>query len=120
LSERRLEINDLVRNYIDAIAPEHRSLFDRLQRLILEAHPDAEVVLSYQIPTYKVGRRRLFVGVWRHGVSIYGWEPGRDAGFAARHPELKNGKGTIQLRPHDAADIPDGEFRDLAGAALNP
>ena len=85
-------MDDAVRDYIDAIAPEHRPLFDRLHRLILEAHPDAAVVLSYQMPTYKVGRRRLFLGVWRHGVSIYGWQEGRDAGFTARHPDLKTSK----------------------------
>ncbi|HEV2012441.1 MAG TPA: DUF1801 domain-containing protein [Candidatus Dormibacteraeota bacterium] len=108
-----------VRAYIDAIAPEHRPLFDRLHRLVLEAHPDAALVLSYQIPTYRVGRRRFFVGAWKHGVSIYGWDQGRDAGFTARHPELKTGKGTIQLRPATAASIPDDEFRDLVRAALD-
>jgi uncharacterized protein YdhG (YjbR/CyaY superfamily) len=108
-----------VRAYIDAIAPEHRPLFDRLHRLVLETRPDATLVLSYQIPTYKVGRRRLFLGVWKHGVSIYGWDQGRDAGFIARHPGLKTGKGTIQLRPADAAGITDDEFRDLVRAALD-
>ncbi len=108
-----------VQEYIEAIAPEHRPLFDRLHRLILEAHPDAAVVLSYQIPTYKVGRRRLFVGAWKHGISIYGWQQGRDDTFTARHPELKTGRGTIQLRPDAAAGIPDDELRDLVRAALD-
>jgi uncharacterized protein YdhG (YjbR/CyaY superfamily) len=112
-------MDDAVRDYIDAIAPQHRPLFDRLHRLVLEAHPDAAVVLSYQMPTYKVGGRRLFVGVWKHGVSIYGWQQGRDADFIARHPELKRSKGTIRLRPEDAAGIPDEEFRDLVRAALD-
>jgi uncharacterized protein YdhG (YjbR/CyaY superfamily) len=111
-------MDDAVRDYIDAIAPEHRPLFDRLHRLILEVHPDAAVVLSYQIPTYKVGRRRLFLGVWRHGVSVYGWQEGRDGGFAARHPELRTSTGTIRLRPEDAAAIGDDELRDLVRAAL--
>ncbi len=110
---------DAVRDYIHAIASEHRPLFDRLHRLVLEAHPDAAVVLSYKIPTYKVGRRRLFMGAWKHGVSIYGWDQGCDAGFIARHPQLKTSKGTIQLRPKDAAGITDYEFRDLARAALD-
>jgi len=107
-----------VRDYIDAIATEHRPLFDRLHRLVLEAHPDAAVVLSYKIPTYKVDSRRLFLGAWKHGVSIYGWDHGRDAGFIARHPKLKTSTGTIQLRPSDAAAISDDEFRDLVRAAL--
>ena len=111
-------MDDAVRKYIDAIVPAHRALFDRLHRLVLEAHPDASVVLSYQIPTYKVGRNRLFVGVWRHGVSLYGWAQGRDGGFTARHPELMTSKGTIQLRPEDAAGVSDDELRDLVGAAL--
>jgi uncharacterized protein YdhG (YjbR/CyaY superfamily) len=111
-------MDDAVRDYIDAIPPEHRPLFDRLHRLVLEVHPEAAVVLSYQIPTYKVGRQRLFLGVWRHGVSIYGWQQGRDAGFTDRHPELKTGKGTIRLRPEEAAAIPDDELRDLVRAAL--
>jgi hypothetical protein len=112
-------MDDTVRDYIDAIPSVHRPLFDRLHRLVLEAAPAAAVVLSYGIPTYKAGRRRLFLGVWRHGVSVYGWQEGRDAGFSERHPELLSGKGTIRLRPADAASIGDDEFRDLARAALD-
>ena len=112
-------MDDAVRGYIDAIPSGYRPLFDRVHRLILEAHPDAAVVLSYQIPTYKVGRRRLFLSVWKHGVSVYGWQRGRDAGFSDRHPELVTGKGTIRLRPTDAARIGDDELRDLARAALD-
>jgi len=112
-------MDDAVRSYIDAIDTAHRPLFDRLHRLVLQAYPDATVVLSYQMPTYRVGRRRLFLGVWKHGVSIYGWDRGRDAGFTARHPELKTSRGTIQLRPEAAAGIPDDEFRDLVRAALD-
>jgi uncharacterized protein YdhG (YjbR/CyaY superfamily) len=108
-----------VREYIAAIPAEHRALFDRLHRLILEAHPEAAVAISYKIPTYKVGSRRLYLATWEHGASIYGWQEGRDAGFTTRHPELITGKATIRLRPEAAASIPDGELRDLARAALD-
>ena len=111
-------MDDAVRTYIDAIPPEHRPLFDRLHRLVLDKHPEAAVTLSYQIPSYRVGRRRLYLGAWQHGVSIYGWQEGSDAGFAARHPDLRTGKGTIRLRPGDAAGISDDELRDLVTAAL--
>jgi uncharacterized protein YdhG (YjbR/CyaY superfamily) len=113
-------VDEAVRDYIDSIDPAHHTLFERLHRLIIAAHPDATAGISYQIPTYKVGKRRLFVGAWKHGVSIYGWQAGRDAGFTSRHPALKTGKGTIRLRPEDAAVIPDGELRDLVRAALDP
>jgi uncharacterized protein YdhG (YjbR/CyaY superfamily) len=111
-------VDEAVRDYIDGIDPAHRPLFDRVHRLILTAHPEAVVVLSYQIPTYKVGRRRLYVGAWKHGVSIYGWPQGRAADFIALHPELKTSKGTIQLRPQDAAGIEDDELLGLVRGAL--
>jgi uncharacterized protein YdhG (YjbR/CyaY superfamily) len=111
-------MDEAVRSYIDGVDPAHRPLFDRIHRLILAAYPEAAVVLSYQMPTYKVGRRRLYVGAWKHGISIYGWPQGHDAGFAARHPELRTGKGTIKLRPQDATAIADDELLGLVSAAL--
>jgi hypothetical protein len=67
----------------------------------------------------RVGRFRVYVGVWKHGLSFYGWAQGRDAGFTGRHPELVTSKGTIKLRLDDAARIPDDELRDLLRAALD-
>ncbi len=113
------DVDDAVRDYFDRIEPAHRPLFDRLHRLVLEVHPDAAAVLSYGMPTYKVGRRKLYVGAWKHGMSVYGWDEGRDAGFIARHPELKTSRGTIRLRPEDASAIGDDELRDLVRAALD-
>ena len=115
---REVAIDEAVQIYIDGVDPAYRPLFDRIHRLILAAHPEAAVALSYQIPAYKVGRRRLYVGAWQHGISIYGWQQDRDAGFTARHPELRTSKGTIKLRPQDAAAISDDELLGLVSAAL--
>jgi uncharacterized protein YdhG (YjbR/CyaY superfamily) len=111
-----------VQNYLDGIPAEHRPLFDRVHRLILEVHPEAAPVLSYGMPTYRVGARRLYVGVWRHGISLYGWGKDRAAEFIARHPALVSGKGTIQLRSTAPAEaeVSDDELRDLVRAALAP
>ena len=100
------------------IAEEHRELFGRVNGLILGAYPDAVVRLSYQIPSYWVGKRRLYVGVWKHGLSVYGWPQGSEADFIARHPELKTSKGTIQIGPGDAAGLRDAELLELVHAAL--
>lgn len=111
-------VADEVRDYIDGIAPENRGLFDRIHQLVLASYPAAAVVLSYKIPCYKVGRRRVFVGAWKNGVSLYGWGQGRETEFTARHPGLKTSKGTIHLRPADAADVTDDELLGLIRAAL--
>jgi uncharacterized protein YdhG (YjbR/CyaY superfamily) len=113
-------MDDAVRVFIDAIAPERRPLFDRIHRIVMTCRPDAELVLSYGMPTFTTPEGRLHVGVWKHGLSFYGWEAGRDGGFLERHPELKAHKGTIQVSPIAAAGIDDDEFRDLIGLALGP
>jgi hypothetical protein len=109
-----------VQSYIDGIGPEQRPLFHRLHAIVLAAHPDAEVALSYDMPAYRVGERRLNLGVWKHGVSVYGWRRDHDGGFVARHPELASGKGTIRIRPRQAAALSDEELHGLLGGALDP
>jgi len=110
---------DPVQAYIHAIAAEHRALFDRLHGLILGAYPDVAVGLSYGMLAYRRGGRRLHLGVWKHGVSLYGWQKDDDGGFVSRHPGLRTSTGTIRLRPQDAAEISDHEFADLIRAALD-
>jgi len=111
-------IDQAVLDYIDAIPAGHRALFDRLHQLILRVKPDVTVVLAYKMPTYKAGRRRVYLGAWQHGVSLYGWQQDQDDGFVARHRDLKTSTGTIRLRPADAAVISDEEFSGLLRAAL--
>jgi uncharacterized protein YdhG (YjbR/CyaY superfamily) len=111
-------MDEAVQRYIDGIDRVNRGLFGRVHGLILASYPQAKVGISYQIPVYRVGRGRLYVGTWKHGVSIYGWPQGSEAAFAARHPALKTGKGTIRLRPEDAVSVSDAELLELIHAAL--
>ena len=74
-----------VREYIEAIPPEYRPLFDRIDSLVTATFPEASLRLSYKMPTYRLDKHRLFVGVWKHGISIYGWAQGRADAFIARH-----------------------------------
>jgi uncharacterized protein YdhG (YjbR/CyaY superfamily) len=112
-------MDDAVQSYVEGIDPAFRPLFDQIHALVMAAHPEAAVVLSYRMPTYKVGKRRLYIGAWQHGISLYGWQQDRDGGFTERHPELRTSKGTIRLRPQDAAALADGELLALVRAALD-
>jgi uncharacterized protein YdhG (YjbR/CyaY superfamily) len=109
-----------VQAYIAEIPAAQRDLFDRVNRLILEAFPDADIVMSYKMPTYvTAGKRRLHLGVWKHGLSLYGWDKDRTSEFLDRHPGLDNGKGTLKLTSTAAAAISDDEIRELARATLD-
>ena len=105
-----------MQRYVDGISPEHRPLFDRVAALIDAEHPGAETRLAYGMPTWVVGDRRLHVGTWKHGLSLYGWREGEDGGFLDRHPGTRAAKGTIRLRPQD--DVPDDDLRALVRATL--
>jgi uncharacterized protein YdhG (YjbR/CyaY superfamily) len=113
-----IPMDDAAQAYVDGLAPAGRSLFDRFHSLVAAEHPDAELVFSYTMPTYVVGDHGLHVGVWKHGLSLYGWSPERSGGFCDRYPHLCGDKGTLKL-PHDeAARIPDDHLRDLVRAVL--
>ena len=55
-------MDEAVRRCRDEMDSEYRRVFDRLHRLIVAMCPDAEVVLSCGMPTYRIGRRRLNIG----------------------------------------------------------
>ena len=89
-----------------------------LHGIIVEALPDVDVMIPYQMPTYRVGEYRLYVGAWKNWVALHGWEQGAEAGFATRHPDMVTGKGTIQLKPATASMVTDDELHELVVVAL--
>jgi uncharacterized protein YdhG (YjbR/CyaY superfamily) len=104
--------------FVDGISPEFRPLFDRVDRLTRALHPEATVGISYSMPTYWVGKRRLNIGVWKHGLSIYGWMKDRPNAFLSNHPKLVTSTGTIRITPEDAATLSDEEIREVITSSL--
>ncbi len=108
-------VDPAVQNYIDAIPETHRSLFDRLQ-LILELYPDAEIMISYGIPTYKVGRRKrsVYLGLWKNGVSLHAVDV---KPLKQRHPSIKTGKGSLNFKLTD--ELPEADIRHVIKRAIS-
>jgi uncharacterized protein YdhG (YjbR/CyaY superfamily) len=107
-----------VQEHIEALDPAHRRLFDRLHQLILDEVPDARVVISYQIPVYKVGRRHVGLNARRpDGVTLTTTSPGHIDAFRRRHPEFKTGKASIQFRLND--ELPADDIRDVIRRAIS-
>ena len=101
-----------VDDYIDALDPPHRRLFDHLQDLILDELPDAEVVFSYQIPMYKIGRRRVGLSAHRAGgVTLTTTAPEYIEAFKQAHSSFTTNKASIQFDFDD--EIPDDAVRDV-------
>ncbi|GAA1865197.1 hypothetical protein GCM10009836_51910 [Pseudonocardia ailaonensis] len=107
-----------VQEYIDAIEPGSRVLFDRVDGLVRAAFPQVEVVFSYKMPTYRVGPKGLHVAAWKHGISLYGWNGEADGGLAARFPKATSGRGTLKITPDMGTQISDAELTALIRGAL--
>ena len=88
-----------------ATPKERRQLFEKLQALIVDLYPHAEVVISYQIPTYKAKSGWAALGYWRDGVSLYTNGPQHIEEFKAKYPAIKTGKGSINLRVTDPVPV---------------
>jgi uncharacterized protein YdhG (YjbR/CyaY superfamily) len=101
-----------VEEYIDALDAPHRRVFDHLHELILDELPDAEVVFSYQIPMYKVGRSRVGLSAQRAGgVTLTTTAPEYIEAFKEAHPSFTTNKASIQFDFDD--EIPDAAVRDV-------
>ena len=109
-------MDEAVQRYIDSIPAEQRPLFDRLQSLVLELYPAAEIVLSYQVPTYKVGGGRVSLGLWKDGVSLYTTDPEHIESFTSKHPTVKSGKASLNFTLTD--ELPAEDLREVVHRAI--
>lgn len=105
-----------VEAYVEALDEPHRALFERLQGLVLDVVPNAEVRISYRIPIYTVGTRHVGLNAGlRDGVTLTATSPDHIAAFAASNPGFKTGKASIQFRFAD--DLPEADIRDVVRRA---
>jgi uncharacterized protein YdhG (YjbR/CyaY superfamily) len=94
-----------VQRYMDAVPEERQARFHKLHTLIMDLYPDAEVVMSYRIPTYKAKSGWVGLANQKDYVSVYTNGPQHIAAFKAQHPEIKTGKACINFKDTDAVPI---------------
>jgi uncharacterized protein YdhG (YjbR/CyaY superfamily) len=96
-------------------SPSRRGLYSIACRLcILDLYPEAEVYISYQMPTYKVGKARVYLGLWKSGVSLHAVSVET---FTERHPSIKTGRGSLNFKVTD--ELPDADIRDVVKQAIS-
>jgi uncharacterized protein YdhG (YjbR/CyaY superfamily) len=100
-------MNSEVERFIDAIPDDRRPLFDQLQEIILGMYPEADIVISYGVPTYRAKSGWVSLGYWKGGVSIYTNGPHNISGFKEKHPEIKTGKGSINFKVSEKIPVAD-------------
>ena len=86
---------------------EHKDLFEKLHKLIMEMYPTADNKVSYGILMYKIAKGWVALGYWKEGVSIYTMLPPLIKEFKLKHPTIKTGKGCINFRLTDNIPVSD-------------
>ena len=87
-----------VNEYIASQPAESRAVLKRVRSTIRKALPEAEEVISYQIPAYKLhGAPVIFFAGWTHHYALYPTRSNVAAVFKDELAPYKKAKGTIQF-----------------------
>lgn len=107
---------DSVDDYVAAQPPEVQVTLDEIRRRVLAIVPEAQEVISYQIPAFKVdGKVVIYVAAWKHHISVYP-VPDVEGDLREQVERHRTGKGTLRF-PLDQP-FPFGLLERLTEAAL--
>lgn len=80
-----------VENYLKNISPAQKAQYERIGKIVKKIVPDAEVSISYGIPTFKYkGKYVLYFAAFKTHMSIY-------PAFKELLEELKDELGTFKI-----------------------
>jgi uncharacterized protein YdhG (YjbR/CyaY superfamily) len=103
--------------YIASVRAEARPALRQLRKEIRTTMPEAEELISYGVPAYKVnGRLVLGFGAAKAHCSVYVMSPAVMRSFAARLRKYKVTKGAIRFLPE--MPLPASLIRALVKARL--
>lgn len=85
-----------VEEYLRALTPSQRIVANTLRQIIKHAAPEAEEVISYQMPAYKYQGILVYFGIYAHHVGLYPTGSGVEA-FKEELSSYVTSKGTVQL-----------------------
>ena len=93
----KFQINT-VEEYLAVVPARQREILETVRAAIAQALPEAEEVISYDIPTFKIGGRAvIYYAGWKRHYSIYPVGDAVKKELAAELAELEVNKGTIKF-----------------------
>jgi uncharacterized protein YdhG (YjbR/CyaY superfamily) len=110
--------NRTVDDYLKAIPSSRRSRYDTLMQLIMNAYPEATVDMQYRMPTFhNAGIGWCALANQKHYISLYTCGARNIADFKIKHPQIKCGKGCINLT--DAIELPIDDLKLVIDNAMH-
>lgn len=86
-----------VDHYINAFQDEIQIILTSVRKAIKEVIPDAQEIISYQIPAFKLnGKIVIYLAAWTNHISVYP-KPKSNEALNKQLAKFKGGKGTVQF-----------------------
>ena len=93
MAEKFKSVDDYIKSFPDDVQP----VLEEVRKTIRTVLPDAEEVISYNIPTFTIdGRYLVYFAGWQKHVSIYPI-PGGDESFEKELEPFRTGPGTLRF-----------------------
>ena len=94
-------------NYILQIPANRIERFNAIRQLILGHFPQAIESMKYKMPTYQLGEHWLALANQKNYLSLYTCAAPHLVSFQNKYPEIKTGKGCINIRDKDQFELED-------------
>ena len=88
-----------VDEYMARVPPKLRAPLQRLRKTIKAAAPDAEEVISYQMPAFRQDGMLVYYAAFKDHCSFFVAGAGVRRQFSAELKPFETGKGTLQFTP---------------------
>ena len=88
-----------VDEYMARVPAKFRTALQRLRKTIKAAAPDAEEVISYQMPAFRENGILVYYAAFKDHCSLYVASDQVRRQFAAELKPFETGKGTLQFTP---------------------
>jgi len=88
-----------VDEYLARVPPEFRAALERLRKIIKDAAPDADEVISYQMPAFRQNGMLVYYAAFKDHCSFFVASPGVRRRFSAELKPFEGGKGTLHFTP---------------------
>jgi uncharacterized protein YdhG (YjbR/CyaY superfamily) len=105
-----------VEAYLAAVPEIHRGLLERIRSIIRAEAPEADEVIGYGIPTFKLDGNLVHYAAFKNHCSFFPGSLVQNQAFAAELAGFKTAKGTIQFTPENP--LPDELVRRIVIARI--
>jgi uncharacterized protein YdhG (YjbR/CyaY superfamily) len=86
-----------VDEYISSFSGKHKKLLSEMRKVIKSEVPDAEEVISYNMPAYKLHGILVYYAAWAEHIGFYGATANLNAIFENELKDYDTSKGTIKF-----------------------